>query len=111
MWEMRPAFRLGRFQEGSDLGNGRLVLPKGEEMKQTQCEAILAYLRKHKRATNMELTQKLWIACPHKRIAELDESVLVWRNGRGPIRIERITRSFIKTPSGKRVVQYRLERV
>lgn len=87
-------------------------------MKQTQCEAILAYLRKHKRATNMELVTNLRIASPWRRIADMSGR---WIHDREaaftrwvPDAISythRITRSFIKTPSGKRVVQYRLERV
>ena len=81
--------------------------------KQTQCEAILAYLRKHKRATNMELTQALWVSCPHKRIADMTgpNGDVFNADGSWDFTGLRITRTFIKTASGKRVVQYRLERV
>jgi hypothetical protein len=86
---------------------------------QTQCERILAYLRKHKTATNMELVQKLWIACPWRRIGEVAPLGFVLSSyggrlketSRGYRNCERITRTFIKTKAGKRVVQYRLERV
>jgi hypothetical protein len=89
---------------------------------QTQCERILAYLRKHKTATNMELVQKLWIASPWTRVGEMTGwgSGLVDGSYGGKTRRdrfgieymgERITRTFIKTKAGKRVVQYRLERV
>ncbi len=87
-------------------------------MKKTQVQAILSYLRKHRRATNMELTTALWIACPWKRIDEITTPYgkYVWtsRGGKqdeyGNYQ-ERITRRFIKTSTGKRVVQYQLERV
>ena len=81
----------------------------------TQCERILAYLRKHKRATNMELVQRLWIASPWTRIGEMvsprNGVVWPWVSGREHWPTERITRTTIKTKSGKRVTQYRLERV
>lgn len=82
----------------------------------TQSERILAYLRKHKTATNMELVQRLWIASPWKRIQDL--VVQYWRSSGDMLRahdqvsdMECITRTTIKTKSGKRVTQYRLERI
>lgn len=74
--------------------------------KVTQAEKILLYLRQHKTATNMELVTALWIACPHKRIAEMT-------HGSGQVygSMERITRKTIKTAGGASVTQYRLERL
>ena len=87
-------------------------------MKQTQCQQILAYLRKHKTATNMELVQNLWIAAPWRRISEMQEKFLfanldmLGRVAWGQVtKREKITRTTIKTNTGKRVTQYRLERV
>lgn len=83
--------------------------------KMTQSERILAYLRKHKTATNMELVQNLWIAAPWKRIQDL--IVAHWNSGGYLFThdqvsdTEFITRTTIKTNTGKRVTQYRLERV
>lgn len=75
--------------------------------KLTQWDRIYRYLKSRKKATNMELVTALWIACPHKRIAEQTHA-----NGMvaGTMGRERIGREFIKTKGGARVVQYRLER-
>jgi len=84
----------------------------------TQSERILAYLRKHKKATNMELSTKCgeWIGCPWKRVDDLE--VKYYEKSTGAIygfgRIsstERITRHTIKTKGGALVTQYRLERI
>lgn len=86
-------------------------------MKKTQHQLILSYLRKHRTATNMELQQALWISCPWKRIEEMTlRDGYIWAAYGGRLDeigwyADRITRRFIKTPGGKRVVQYRLERV
>ena len=89
----------------------------GGDMKKTQAQAILSYLRKHKRATNMELSHALWVACVWKRIRDAEYNYRGslpdgWGGRAGQVSTtERITRRFIKTATGKRVVQYELERV
>ena len=81
-------------------------------MKDTQCQRILAYLRKHKTATNMDLILALRIGCPHKRVAEMTDerggvyelaSDGYWRETR-----ERILRHKIKTKGGAWVTLYSL---
>jgi hypothetical protein len=81
--------------------------------KQSQCQRLLAYLRKHRKGiTTMEAFRELGITCVHKRISELGEVgrwdytsvVPQW------IQAHFITRTKERTASGSIVTRYKLAR-
>jgi len=81
--------------------------------KKTQCQRLLAYLRKNRKGiTTMEAFRELGITCVHKRIAELEdhgEHRLV--NGRWDwIPAHNITRTRETTATGSTVTRYKLAR-
>lgn len=80
--------------------------------KKTQCQRLLAYLRKNKRGiTTMDAFRELGITCLHKRIKEL-ETIPYLYNLRG----EEIwvtagsTRTRETTATGSTVTRYNLAR-
>ena len=81
--------------------------------KKTQCQRLLAYLRRHKKGiTTMEAFEHLRITCVHKRIAEL-ESVTHPPQFNGvviPKRVYWITRTPERTATGSIVTRYKLAR-
>jgi hypothetical protein len=81
--------------------------------KQSQCQRLLAYLRKNRRGiTTMEAFRKLGITCVHKRIADLEE-VGRWETGWTHdtwIPAHTITRAKERTASGSIVTRYKLAR-
>ncbi len=65
--------------------------------KQTQCQRLLAYLKRHKKGiTTMESFVYLNICCLHKRISDLEKLD------------HKITRTREKTPGGAYVTRYKL---
>lgn len=78
--------------------------------KKSQCERLLAYLKRHKKGiTVLEAFTELGICCLHKRIAELE--VVHASLGGGvtvPLVRHRITRTWTTLPSGARVIRYSL---
>ena len=65
--------------------------------KQTQCQRLLAYLKRHKKGiTVLEAFQHLGICCLHKRISELEQAG------------HRITRTPEVTPGHATVTRYKL---
>ena len=80
--------------------------------KQTQCQRLLAHLRKHhKGITTMEAFEHLRITCVHKRIAELEDLFwLEWEPANSPAPMQRITRTKERTASGSIVTRYKLAR-
>lgn len=84
----------------------------------TQCERILAYLRRVKRATNVDLmmlgTGQVQVLCPWKRIEEIERIYSAIHPGvpYGYVSYsEKIVRHYIKSRGGKRIVQYHLVRI
>jgi hypothetical protein len=74
--------------------------------KQTQCQRLLAYLKRHpKGITVLEAFQHLGICCLHKRIGEL-ESYDLSRDHVG----HTITRTRERTQGGATVTRYKLAR-
>jgi hypothetical protein len=81
--------------------------------KQSQCQRLLAYLRKHRKGiTTMEAFRELGITCVHKRIAELESELVAEKRGDFThfVRPHRITRTREKTASGATVTRYKLAR-
>lgn len=81
--------------------------------KQTQCQRLLAYLKRHKKGiTTMEAFQHLGITCVHKRIAELEDQIEVETRGTNTylVRPNQITRTPERTASGSIVTRYKLDR-
>jgi hypothetical protein len=82
--------------------------------KQSQCQRLLAYLRKHRKGiTTMEAFEHLRITCVHKRISELENEGTVARDENGfPYwkRPYRITRTKERTATGSIVTRYKLAR-
>lgn len=82
--------------------------------KKTQCQRLLAYLRRHKNGiTTMEAFRELGITCVHKRIAELEcEGKWVanceWEDEWVPLC--KITRTPERTATGSTVTRYKLAR-
>ena len=79
--------------------------------KQTQCQRLLAYIRKHRKGiTTMEAFEHLRITCLHKRIAEL-EDITHQDYTTGEIFHEHtIIRTPERTASGSIVTRYKLAR-
>lgn len=81
--------------------------------KQTQCQRLLAYLRKNRKGiTTMEAFRELGITCVHKRIAELEQEGTIcqgWTHATW-IPAYTITRHREKTASGATVTRYKLAR-
>lgn len=78
--------------------------------KQTQCQRLLAYLKRHKKGiTTMEAFQHLGITCVHKRIAEIDGAP-EWNNKTQDVDILSIIRTPERTASGTIVTRYKLAR-
>ena len=80
----------------------------------TQCERILTYLRRVKKATNVDLmilgTGHVQVLCPHKRVREIEvEDETLGLSMLTPT--ERIERHYIKSKGGARIVMYHLVRV
>ena len=74
--------------------------------KQSQCQLLLAYLKKHRKGiTTMEAFEHLRITCVHKRIAELEQTrEFMEFGGRNMLRIKE------RTASGSIVTRYKLAR-
>jgi len=78
--------------------------------KKTQCQRLLAYLRKNRKGiTTMEAFENLRITCLHKRISELEESLHFNERTNTLFRVV-ITRSTERTESGSTVTRYKLAR-
>ena len=80
--------------------------------KQSQCQRLLAYLRKHRKGiTTMEAFRELGITCVHKRIAELETIPYPYKLGDEVIWVTAaISRTREKTASGATVTRYKLAR-
>lgn len=80
--------------------------------KQSQCQRLLAYLRKNRKGiTTMEAFQHLGITCVHKRISELEELFFKeWQPAKSADLMQRITRTKERTASGSIVTRYKLAR-
>ena len=83
--------------------------------KQTQCQRLLAYLKKHRKGiTTMEAFEHLRITCLHKRIAEIDGQPIQWIEKQKPYEPNdsfiHITRTPERTASGSIVTRYKLDR-
>ena len=83
--------------------------------KQTQCQRLLAYLKKHRKGiTTMEAFEHLRITCLHKRIAEIDGEPMPWIEKRKPYEPNdsfiHITRKPEPTATGSIVTRYKLAR-
>jgi hypothetical protein len=77
--------------------------------KQTQCQRLLAYLKKHRQGiTTMEAFEHLRITCVHKRISELEE--IGELDGYHWKQAHFITRTKERTASGSIVTRYKLAR-
>jgi hypothetical protein len=79
--------------------------------KQSQCQRLLAYLRKNRKGiTTMEAFENLRITCVHKRISELEG----WRYQSEHVEkygvAFRIKRTPERTESGSTVTRYKLAR-
>lgn len=84
----------------------------------TQCERILAYLRRVKKATNVDLmmlgTGRVQVLCPWRRITDLEDMQYYGSPNYVVGQIsptEKIERHYIKSKGGARVVQYHLVRI
>ncbi len=78
--------------------------------KQTQCQRLLAYLKKHRKGiTTMEAFRELGITCVHKRMAEIDGMPIVAPDGHCAGWIN-ITRTPERATSGAIVTRYKLAR-
>lgn len=78
--------------------------------KKTQCQRLLAYLRKHRKGiTTMEAFRELGITCVHKRIAEID-GIQIGTDKHGYAICVHITRTPEKTAEGARIIRYKLAR-
>jgi hypothetical protein len=78
--------------------------------KQTQCQRLLAYLKRHKKGiTTMEAFQHLGITCVHKRIAEIDGAP-EWNNKTQDVDTLSIIRTPERTATGSIVTRYKLAR-
>jgi hypothetical protein len=78
--------------------------------KQTQCQRLLAYLKKHRKGiTTMEAFEHLRITCVHKRIAELERTSEFNLNSK-TWSFPSITRTKERTASGSIVTRYKLVR-
>ena len=78
--------------------------------KQSQCQRLLAYLRKNRKGiTTMEAFENLRITCVHKRIAEIEDTP-IWIEGREKPTWTEITRTPERTESGSIVTRYKLAR-
>lgn len=77
--------------------------------KQTQCEELARYLKKHrsKGITTLEAAVNLGICCLHKRIAELEDVASYYNYSRNlpPLKIARAKED---TASGSIVTRYKL---
>ena len=79
--------------------------------KQSQCQRLLAYLRKNRKGiTTMEAFEHLRITCVHKRISEIEDQHEVltaapWRRYH-----HTIFRTPERTASGSIVTRYKLAR-
>ena len=83
--------------------------------KKTQCQRLLAYLRKNRRGINtMEAFEHLRITCVHKRIAEINGQTFAWIEKQKPYEPNdsfiHITRTKERTASGSIVTRYKLAR-
>lgn len=83
--------------------------------KQSQCQRLLAYLRRHKKGiTTMEAFQHLGITCVHKRIAEIDGQTFAWIERQESFHptheFIHITRTPERTATGSIVTRYKLAR-
>jgi hypothetical protein len=79
--------------------------------KKTQCQRLVAYLRKHRRGiTTMEAFEHLRITCLHKRIAELEQEKELFTHSPWFRKIHTITRTREVTPFGSTVTRYKLAR-
>jgi hypothetical protein len=80
--------------------------------KQSQCQRLLAYLRKHRKGiTTMEAFRELGITCVHKRIAELETIPYPYKLRDEVIWVTAaISRTREKTASGATVTRYKLSR-
>jgi len=78
--------------------------------KKTQCQRLLAYLRKNRKGiTTMEAFRELGITCVHKRISEIERSPIGATDHCYP-RFINITRTPERTDSGARIIRYKLAR-
>ena len=78
--------------------------------KQSQCQRLLAYLRKNRKGiTTMEAFEHLRITCVHKRIAELERASDFDVNSK-TWKFPSITRTPERTASGSIVTRYKLAR-
>jgi hypothetical protein len=78
--------------------------------KQTQCQRLLAYLKKNRKGiTVLEAFTELGICCLHKRIADLEDpySGFNYKNNLHP---REITRTRERTTGGAYVTRYKLAR-
>ena len=76
--------------------------------KQSQCQRLLAYLRKNRKGiTTMEAFRELGITCVHKRISELGNS---WEFDGKTFVLPNIIRTKERTASGSIVTRYKLAR-
>lgn len=79
--------------------------------KQTQCQRLLAYLKKHRKGiTTMEAFRELGITCVHKRIAELEAQYEYMLQPPWHLQLYPITRHREKTAGGATVTRYKLAR-
>lgn len=80
--------------------------------KQSQCQRLLAYLRKNRKGiTTMEAFRELGITCVHKRIAELEEQFWIeWMPEQSAAPVNRIIRTPERTAEGARIIRYKLAR-
>ena len=77
--------------------------------KQSQCQRLLAYLKKHRKGiTTMEAFRELGITCVHKRISELEE--IGELDGYNWKQAHFITRTKERTTFGSIVTRYKLAR-
>ena len=78
--------------------------------KQSQCQRLLAYLKKHRKGiTTMEAFRELGITCVRKRIAEIDGAP-EWNNKTQDVDTLSIIRTPERTASGSIVTRYKLAR-
>jgi len=78
--------------------------------KKSQCQRLLAYLRKNRRGiTTMEAFRELGITCVHKRISDLEASPHYHRQS-ATWEYLSITRTPERTASDSIVTRYKLAR-
>lgn len=78
--------------------------------KQTQCQRLLAYLKRNRKGiTTMEAFEHLRITCLHKRIAELEDPYGAY-NYKNNLYPSKIVRTKERTASGSIVTRYKLAR-